>query len=287
MDCERYSQEIPEYLRGDLSKDEIAELETHVQACSRCQEEVEDLRWFLTGVRNNAMAISEGHLSSRLLYESVDEPSALEPDVMARLKDHLNTCESCRRDRDRINELITLELHPFGERSTSTARRVRWFRGGRFKTALAGVSVAIVAVALIWSFFSARGGPDHFPTTSPDYDVALVSSGAGYDVVDVPLQEPVRGESEQSPVVSLKELDVEKIVLRIEVDLFEGEDSSVTVMIHNATGHTVWTSRLEKVQRATGTILLLVDKSTFAPGRYTVEVFDRFDASIGQGTIDI
>ncbi|MEJ2722186.1 MAG: hypothetical protein P8181_13755, partial [bacterium] len=133
------------------------------------------------------------------------------------------------------------------------------------------------AVGLVWVLFVARGGPD--------YGVALVSSGTGYQIVDVPLSEPVRGGMQEVPTVHLHEVDANNVVLRLEVDVFEGEEPPATVKIDNSTGETVWTGQIAKSEAETGTVLLLVDKSTFPPGRYTLEIFDRFGASLGQADL--
>jgi hypothetical protein len=277
MKCDRHSQKIADYVRGVLPNDNVEELEAHMSTCERCRTELDDLRWFLTGVKNNQAAVQEGHLSSRLLYEYVDDSSILDRDTIARIENHLGTCESCRQDLDQIAELIALELSSGETAAGTTTHGTRWFSRPRMRRVFAGLASVLVIASFVWVFVTLTG--------KPDYVVSLVSDPGELHTVDMTLSDLVRGEPDTTPVVRLGEIEQRKIVLRIEVDVFEGEEPPATVSFSDAAFQVVWTAQLEKRHADTGTILLLVDKSTFVRGLYTVEVLNRYGTSLGRCVI--
>lgn len=267
------------HIRGDLNMDEITKLEAHIKTCASCQEEADDLRWFLTGTRHNAMAITEGHISSRLLYEFVEGHTTLEPGTMDRIENHLKTCEACRQDSDRIEQLIALELRSDRVPSSLSPHKGGWFTGGRVRMASAAAALLLLIVVSVLVL--------RVRTGTPDYTATIISTGADYNIVDLPLGDPVRGDEQISAAVRLKEYDGNRVVLQMMVDVFEGEESPSNVTIQDNAGEIVSKNPILSSAAETGRILLLIDTSTFAAGRYTIEVLDRFGASMGRATIEL
>jgi hypothetical protein len=278
MTCDRYADKIPEYIRGDLPDAEVEDVRAHVTTCPRCQKEIGDLEWFNAGAKANERRMSEGHIAPRLLYEFVEGSNALEPDTVANIETHLHTCDDCRQD----SVSIANSLAPESQVEPGVYglwRLAGWLRGRPLRPAFVGLALALVVVVSVVLIRDTTRGPT--------YDVSIITAGMEYEIVDLPLSDLVRGETQTPPSVSLGNVTSNPLAIRLEIDLFEGEELPSTVTIGNDVGEIVREIRVPATSAEAGTILLLLDKTSFAPGRYTVEVLDRSGGSMGWADIDV
>jgi uncharacterized protein YbaR (Trm112 family) len=113
MDCQGVSERLPWLLAGSLSAPEADEVRTHMKACPRCREELDETR--------RAAEVFGAHLSTTLLLDLAWDRPVAGPD--SRLAEsHLASCPECREELELARESRRLE--PM-DREASTPVRMK------------------------------------------------------------------------------------------------------------------------------------------------------------------
>jgi anti-sigma factor RsiW len=158
--CEKIRNLVPEYVRGTLSDAETQIVEDHLQECTRCSEDVTDLRWIHSTLRINTQDYIFAHVSPEEMVGYVDEKEVLSVNVVVEIEKHIAVCRRCAREIEilqginkniRGQEIRELIKQP----SESLNNVVAWVR--KFFTNLSlrkrqtryAVALAVIAAVLI------------------------------------------------------------------------------------------------------------------------------------------
>ena len=126
MKCDEFQDQIPRYLRWELSAAEKAAFESHVADCVQCREALEDLTWLRNGLRASQDALAVGHIANRLLLRYIEAPDDLPAHTVDFIRSHLSTCDDCRETYDDMTALAGIELDV--PASTPVRARLREFQ---------------------------------------------------------------------------------------------------------------------------------------------------------------
>lgn len=105
-DCTPIRDHFSAYLEGELERDEITLVESHLEACSECRETLESLREILDLGSSMAEVVPPAQLKAEvadspcrrwlgLLFSAIDRE--ISESNLDRLFQHLENCPSCRR----------------------------------------------------------------------------------------------------------------------------------------------------------------------------------------------
>lgn len=114
-DCtDRSRQLLPWYLNQTLSLHDKNEVEAHLAMCSKCQKELEELRWVSSGMKKIGQTSPLSHIPPEKLVVFLEEPQSLTPDEKRTIEKHLKSCGSCR-DQLQTLKSANLELEALEE----------------------------------------------------------------------------------------------------------------------------------------------------------------------------
>lgn len=272
MKCKECRKLIIHDIRGHLVTSISGALHAHIESCKACRKEYQETMWLSEGMKAIEETIESGHLSSRLLYEFVDDPGSLDNNTHEFIQEHLEKCPACKEDLQRIEELIHT---PFKESAYDPAKKKpeKSFRSYFLnRRLLPAYSISAVLAALFIVFFVYPGIvlPPSYAVRAISDDLALES---GYALHDLPTARITRSEERESFTVPEFSISAPgNPVFRINVDTFEDEDVSYEAVIRTGGGETVWESAVEAELLKNGNLLLLIDKGSFEPGLYHIDV---------------
>jgi hypothetical protein len=153
----RFAEQIPWYLRNDLSRQERSALESHLHECAGCRELLETARDLAAGVPEAAAPLEE-HPEAHLLADVALEPKSVATEARARVEEHLSTCPPCRE----AAEILRRQGGKPGERRHRRGHRgpERPRRNPLSRTLLHPVAAAFYLAALLALLpLSLRSGP--------------------------------------------------------------------------------------------------------------------------------
>jgi predicted anti-sigma-YlaC factor YlaD len=112
MTCEKTSEHLPEYARGDVRPDQSAYIAGHLAVCRLCADEVIELQRIAEGIQKYGAVLFEDHIDPMILIEHAGNPRMFEPDLRNQVERHLALCETCQGEYDvlkQVNESLPIE----------------------------------------------------------------------------------------------------------------------------------------------------------------------------------
>ncbi len=162
--CDEIRELLPAFVEGQLEPRDAGTVEAHLEECAACRETEEALRLIAAAGAGLQAVTPPEHLTGMitatpcarwlgLLHSAVDRE--LEPEALARLLGHLESCEGCRRawdDLTLIHQVAEALVPPPGlehrcRNITSLPRREARIFG--FRTATAAAYLLAVLTTLL------------------------------------------------------------------------------------------------------------------------------------------
>lgn len=284
MRCDDFGDALLRYAQGALPEDETHHVDAHVSDCETCRSSLAGYRWIAQNLREHADVVEEGHVSVRLLYESIVEPDKLGQDA-AYVASHLEACDSCRIETQRIRELTHIELDrpgTLGTRPSFTERLTAWFTTPATAAATAGVILFVAITGYIVTTSRVPRG------AAVEWIVGDEAGGAR--VFDLPVDLITRGIVEESDGL-VPELGAGVHVLGMNIDFLDDMGSSYEFVIYDLAGETMFDGVIPEAALDSGHLELVVYTRAFADGGYRIEVIeiesDGFSSTIAESRFQV
>lgn len=148
---------LPEYAAGNLEAADI--VMNHLDSCTECQDWLETYRVLESlggpaAASSGSSAVKEPvatHPESELLAEYAVDPLALDPDAVAEIDSHLESCSVCHSDVQMTRAAVINARSGAIESAEDSAASKRRVRPAVRWALAAGLTGALVAAALFYS----------------------------------------------------------------------------------------------------------------------------------------
>jgi hypothetical protein len=157
MDCRQYQEDLTAYMDGELSSSRAAEIETHVQQCTLCNDELEGLR------------------GSALFLERSTRELELKPLLWRNVRAHISTME----------------------RPVARPKLLQLIAGHRLATGVATLAAVFTLGVGVWSYRERRADEMHLRQYMNEYvrsreiqEIQEIKDGPPYRIPAVTSDDP-------------------------------------------------------------------------------------------------
>jgi hypothetical protein len=255
---------LPWYVSKSLSEAEMIMVENHLSVCTSCKEELNSINWIVEGLNVTAGETGLEHINSKLLTIFSESKKELKKEVIARIENHLSSCQQCSKEleilnkvNDSLNESETVPI------IRSIMQKIRELFT---KPVLKPVYAYILLLALLY--------PAWLGLFTRDSSQGKISEPVNIGNIFVLEQNDQRAAGKQLNTIVLDKKS-SLIVFSFVLPIKKEENNIYLTSISNSENKVIWKDNNLKFIDQSGTVILVCPQIYFIEGKYTLTVIEK------------